>query len=175
MEKSFPVVRLFDRAVRWSDGKKDGCTDARAYGETRDFDLIVLEPGKRAMVFHTKRLLRSQMRDVEGLGTEPVKREVAFAYGVESVEMPDGRVIRPKGDRWTSEEMDAEGFDFPTVEDIGAIVVQRSRLPFGWPGSFVAPPSSARASALLLFPTAVRSQADAPKSKSEPGPPASEP
>lgn len=170
-EKSFPIVRIFDRAIRWSNGKKDGHTDVQRYGETRDPSLLVEIPGMRPVTFHTRRLTRSQMRDLEGLSTEPLKREVAFAYGVTAIDRADQRTVRPTGDRWTSEEMDAEGLDFASVEDVGAVILQRSRLPFDWPAYFVAPPSSARASALLLFPTAGQSPADAPPSSSAPAAP----
>ncbi len=167
-EKVFKVVRIFDPAVRWSDGPAEGMTDVRAYARERDFSAIVTAPGDRAVVYHTKRLRASQMRDVEGYSAEPSKRWLAFQVGVSVIETRDGKVVSPSRGAWTDSEMEAHGVEFADVEDIGSVILQRSRLPKDLPASFVAPPSSARASAVWLSRTAAPSPSDAPSSKADP-------
>lgn len=163
------VVRLFDTAVRWTDGPSASGTDARAYAASRDFELVKAVEGQRPMVFHTRRLRRSQIRDIECMSADPFKRESAFAVGVDMVDMPDGQVMRPARERWTDDELDR--FDFVDIEDIGSVVLARSRLPFGSPASFAAPPSSAVALAALLYPTAAPSQSGVVIDSSKPAEP----
>jgi len=108
-------------------------------------------------------------RDVSSAPTPELQNQYAFMCGVEFVEMPDGNVLRPARERWTEDELDA--FDFVDVDDIGKVVLQRSRLPFGSPAYFVAPHSSAVALAALLFRSAAPSRPAAPPSSSEPAAP----
>jgi len=168
----FKVVRPFDPAIRWSQAPADGAADVIAYMTRRELGPVLecVIDGKRPVVFHTRRLRRAEMRDVEGLPTEQAKHEAAFACGVVMVETDHGEVLRPARERWTAEELDRH-FHFADVEDIGSVIVTRSRIPFGLSVSYAAPRSSAAASGALLFPSAARSPAAAPPSSSAPAGP----
>jgi hypothetical protein len=156
--QTFKVVRIFDPAIRWSEGAKDGHTDVREYAKTRVFDSLIAVEGQRPMVFHTTRLRRSVTRDIECMSAEPHKRERAFAIGVSLVEI-DGAPVKPAGDTWTEKELDI--FDFVDIEDVGNVVLERSRLPKDSPASYGGSHSSAVASVVLLSRIAAQNQSDA--------------
>lgn len=160
------VVRIFDRAIAWSDGPKDGCTDVRAYAKTRDFESLRVKPGARPMVFHTRRLRRAETRDVMTHAAAEHRHESAFALGVTMIDLPDGGTMRPTRERWSDDDLDR--LEFVDIEDVGAFVLQRSRLPLDFAGPFVAPPSSSAAMAALLYPYAAPSPAAAPSDNSKP-------
>jgi hypothetical protein len=162
------VVRAWDPAILWPDDRKAQEKQAQTYHRERVFESLKFLPGARPMVFVTRRLRRSEMRDVECMTSMPYRYEAGFVIGVERVEMPDGSVKRPaNGKRWTEDELD-EHFDNPTVNDIGSVVVERSNCPLDLKPRFVEPPSSLDALAAWLYRSAAQSPVDASQSKSAP-------
>ncbi len=159
------VVCPWDPAIAWPDERRAQEKQASAYHRERDFAALRFTEGTRPRVFVTRRLRRSEMRDVSCMSSEPYQHEAGFVMGVSRVEMPDGSTLRPaNGSRWTEDELDAH-FDHAAINDIGSVVVQRSRIPLGLPASFVEPHSSVAALVAFLSQSAERSRRDADPSK----------
>lgn len=144
-------VCLFDPAIKWGDTTKDdGVTDRDTWPVERDPKKLHLHEGKRANVFHCIKLDFSQVAfckeapEVEACGR-------AFRTGVRRVVRSDGTTWLPAGvdERGFSMMSAAEMNEFETVviEEIGALILQSGRLPFGLKGSFMLRPSSLHVSA----------------------------
>ena len=144
-------VCLFDPAIRWGDTTmEDDVTDRDTWPVERDLKKLHLHEGKRATVFHCAKLDFPQVAfckdapEVEACGR-------AFRAGVRRVVRPNGETWMPAGveDRGYSAMSFAEAGEFENdiIEEIGALILQSGRLPFGLSRSYMVRPSSLHASA----------------------------
>ena len=138
-------VCLFDPAIKWGDGTDDA-TDRDTWGTSRDPAGLVLHEGKRAMVFHCVKLDWARYEWCRGAIEETAVCGRAFRAGVRRVDMPDGSTFLPLGvdekDFWAMKSDELERFANVVIEEIGALIVQSGKLPFGLRGSYMLRPSS---------------------------------
>ena len=144
-------VCLFDPAIKWGDATKlDGVTDRDTWAVERDPKRLFLRDGMKANTFHSVKLDFTQVAwckeapEVEACGR-------AFRVGVR-------RVVRSDGSTWQPAGVDEKGhfsmtiaemneFETVIIEEIGALILQSGRLPFGLSRSFMVRPSSLHVSA----------------------------
>lgn len=164
--KTKRICTIWDPGVRWSMRDGDGGVDAKVYARDRDESIIESTPGGRPTWFITKRLRRSEMVLIEDTYGDAARRAAAFSCGVVAIERPDGQTIKPSAKRWTSEELD-ELCEHAEVEEIGMVVLSRSRVPLDWPAAYALPPSSLDAWASQAFRFAEQSPIAAEPSSSK--------
>jgi len=145
MSKLDEHVCLFDPAIRWG-GPLDDATDRDTWPIERDPKKLVLHEGKKAVVFHTAKLTFAQhawCKEAQG-ETEVCGR--AFRVGVRRVDKADGTPWTPIGieskDYFAMKPDELNAFENCVIEEIGALVMQGSALPFGLRASYMVRPSS---------------------------------
>lgn len=163
------AVVPWDPAIIWPNEKEAREKAWKDYNGDRVFERLSFKEGTRPQTFTTRRLRSSEMADVDSIDGEPRRYRVAFACGVKEVLTPAGETLRPASGRWTEDEM--ERFGYAAHNDIGAVILTRSRLPLGLPVSFVLPPTSVAALVAFHFPSAAPSQDGADPSKRPPAEP----
>lgn len=142
MTKLDTHVCLFDPAIKWGDD----ATNRDTWPHTREPEKLVLKDGAKAMVFHTLKLGWPQYEWVTDAASEVGICGRAFRVGVRRVTMPSGESWAPVGVdekgffAMSPEEM--ERFENEVIVEIGALIVQSSKLPFGLKGSYKRRPSS---------------------------------
>lgn len=164
MSETFQCVRWYDPEIaRHVDGESAG-----QYCVNRDMDALrALLPAEAVpLIFHCKRLTRSQRRTVQAQGSDERRYEVAFRYGVLSIQnmpAPSGprtvELSRTKPDEALDDKaIDATGLSDPDLWEIGSVVYAHSFLPLGTPPSCPQLPSSLRAWAAVRIQSAGQSQ-----------------
>lgn len=166
------VVVPWDPAILWPADGTARRQQASKYHAERDMSALKMVEGLRPRIFHTRRLRRSEMRDVSCMSSEAFQDEAGFVIGVTHIELADGRTARPaNGERWSEADLDLWDLDYPTVTDIGRTIVQRSRIPLGLRVIYVEPHSSVDALVAWLSRSAALNPPDASPSKSDPAAP----
>ena len=137
-------VCLFDPAIKWGDGTTDA-TDRDTWPVERDHKKLILKDGQKATVFFATKLDYAQnawckeVSEVEACGR-------AFRVAIR-------RVVRADGSTWMPAGVDEKGFfamksdelgafENVVIEEIGALILQSAKLPFGLRASFMLRPSS---------------------------------
>jgi hypothetical protein len=109
---------------------------------------------------------------VEKADHEVVARDRAFALGVRRIDREDGTSWTPPGvDRpgyFGIPEAELDAFDYADIQEIGGVVLTRSRVPFGSSVSYPVPPSSLAVLDGVLSRFAERSPPAAAPTRSEP-------
>lgn len=137
-------VCLFDPAIKWGDGTTDA-TDRDTWPVERDIKKLVLHDGMSATVFHAAKLTFPQnawckeVSEVEACGR-------AFRVGVRRVVDSEGKPWMPASiddkDYFAMKASELERFENVVIEEIGALILQAAKLPFGLKPSFMLRPSS---------------------------------
>lgn len=173
MNETFPVVRIHDPALAAAS-----LAEIKKYAESRDpADLPDVPAGfPQPVVFHCRRLTRSQMLDhVEVIDGEERKWARAFTAGV--VRITGGRF----GDGWepegpkskqrlpiTDEELDQAQLAPADLKEIGQVIYARSDVPFDCAPRYRLLPSSLDAWGGNARRYAAQSQAAARQSSGPP-------
>lgn len=164
------TIRIYDPALDWA-----AKTKLLDWAVERDVEKAELVPGKRPRVYHFQRLTRSQLLFVEKADHEVTARDRAFALGVRRIDMEDGTSWEPIGvgraDFAAISEAELDTLEPCDIQDVGGVVLTKSRVPFGFPVSLPVPPSSRAVLEGALSRYAERSQTDAPQTKSGPAAP----
>lgn len=175
MGELMKVVRVFDPAIQFFDLETKSGVKILDWAEERDFDKLVFRPGTRPRVYHCAPLRRSQMRWVEGADNEWTARDRAFAMAVRKIEREDGSTWEPAGVHQQQflaiSEAEMDEMHTTDVQDIGGVVLTRSRIPFGLAVSYPVPPSSRAVLDAALSRFVARSLAAARQTKSGPAEP----
>jgi hypothetical protein len=166
--REFEAIRIYDPAIEPFDPATERGTRIADYAEWRDPKMLALWPGKRPVTFFFRRLTRAERRLVEASAGDFEKHEQAFRYGIRRVVRADGsawtpeRIGHPTYFGMTEEELDV--WDPTDIDEIGGVVLTRSRVPFDF-----APRYRLRPSSLCVWEAVVASLSAAPS------PPAAEP
>lgn len=165
------TARIYDPAIRLWDGRS-GVRLESWLREGREVEKLELRPGARLRVYHFERLTRPQMLFVEKADHDVTARDRAFALGVRRIDREDGTTWEPSGVNGQGffgiSEAELDAMEFPDIQEIGGVVLARSRVPFGCEVSYPVPPSSLAVLDGVLSRFAARSRADAAPSRSEP-------
>jgi hypothetical protein len=135
--KTFDVVRFYDEAIDWD---RSGCKPVE-YAEAREYEKLAFHEGQRPIVFRFQRLSRRVLLNVISRATnEAEERHRAFQCGVVEVVGRDGsvwkpgKVSRPDYTMMSESDLDALeqvlGVEFQDMQEIGGVVLTRSRVPF---------------------------------------------
>ena len=143
-------VCLFDPAIKWGDASVEDATDRDTWPVERDIKKLVLRDGQKATVFHATKLTFAQnawckeVSEVEACGR-------AFRVAVRKVTRPEGAPWMPANvdekDYFAMKASELEDFENVVIEEIGALILQAAKLPFGLKASFMLRPSSLHVSA----------------------------
>ena len=139
-------VCLFDPAIKWGDASVEDATDRDTWPVERDIKKLVLRDGQKATVFFATKLDPEQNAWVKEPPGEVESCNRAFRIAVR-------RVARSDGSSWQPASVDERGyfamskdelatFENVVIEEIGALIIQSARLPFGLKGSYMLRPSS---------------------------------
>lgn len=131
--KTYRVVCLHDPAVDW-----DAC-DVGEYANSRDANALKFKAGARPRWFEFKRLSRSDMLHIAAYASasDEHRRDAAFARGIVRIEHPDGGAVSgPLG------EDDLNALEHSAIQEIGEIVLERSRVPLAFAPTYVPLPMS---------------------------------
>lgn len=142
----FKTARFYDPAIQpWDPSKKKG-TMLVDWARERDMTKLVTWPGKDPVVFVCRRLTRSQMLFVSRAADEVTQIDRAFALGVVEVQRPGEAPWRPAGsdkrDFFAMSEAEIETFEFCDIQEIGGVILTRSRVPFDLSPVYPVQPSS---------------------------------
>ena len=142
----FKVVTPFDPAI---DDEK---SNVPLYAQTRDMKHLVFKPGMAPKLFYVKRLSNSRALSIRQHATsEDFAAGMAFMAGVVQVDnIPTESGVIPTwkpaymqegkhGEGLTQDEFDSPFFGEDEIIDIGAVIRQRSNLPFGRPAYYALP------------------------------------
>jgi hypothetical protein len=163
VSETFDVVRIYDPAIRLAG---PGATNITKYATSRDGAELVLVPGREATVFRCVRLKRSKMLLVDEAEVDAVARDRAFAYGCVEIRVPGRDPITPAGDFWTAEEL--EELDYPDIQEVGMVVLARSRVPFDFAVRYPVLPTSLAVLRSAVSRSAAPSPGDASPKPSAP-------
>lgn len=171
----FPTVRIYDPAIQpWDHIRKTG-TKLVDWGRERDMAKLVTYPGATPVVFHCRRLTRSQMLFVSKAPDEVTQHDRAFALGVIGVDRPEQPPWKPAGvgarDYFAMSEAELESFEFTDIQEIGGVILTRSRVPLDLSPVYPVQPSSLAVLDAVVSRFVARSLADAAQNKTAPGAP----
>lgn len=171
--REFEAVRIYDPAIEPFDPATGKGTRIGDYCEWRDPAMLAIRPGMTPIRFVFRRLTRGERRTVEAGSGDFMQHELAFRFGIR-------RIVRADGSVWTPERLDRPDYsgmteaeidtwDATDLDEIGAVVLTRSRVPFDFAPRYRLRPSSLSVwEAVVMRLSVERSRASAAKSSSGP-------